>query len=164
MAGGTQGNLFGTNLGDKDAFTQKLSPTGQMASAKVGHPSPYKSLQFAWSGQRIALSYPPVLANRLPYVYAGYLCSGIPGAKVSRTAKKEMVIEGRGKQVVINPNLLTYQINGKAHKMSAKPVMVGTDCYVPLDVMKTVLPYPVHFDAKAQTVHFDPPQKKVAWK
>lgn len=146
IAGDTQGNLFGANAGGDDAFIQKLSPTGQMASAKVSHPTPYKPLLFAWSGQRLALSYPPMLANKLPYVYAGYLCSGIPGAKVSRTAKKQMVIQGRGKQVVINPNSLIYQINGKSRKMSAKPVMVGTECYVPLDVMKAVLPYPVHFD------------------
>ena len=164
IAGDTQENLYGTNAGGDDAFIQKLSPTGQMASAKINPPSPCKPLLFAWSGQRLTLSYPPLLANKIPYVYAGYLCSGIPGAKVIRTAKKQMVVEGRGKQVVINPNSLAYQINGKSRKMSAKPVMVGTECYVPLDVMKAVLPYPVHFDAKAQTVHFDPPQLKVARK
>jgi saccharopine dehydrogenase-like NADP-dependent oxidoreductase len=46
--------------------------------------------------------------------------------------------------------------------MSAKPVLVNGQCYVPLDVMKAVLPYPVSYEAKRQRVRFDPPQKKVA--
>ena len=164
VAGVTNGNLYAQSTGGGDIFLQKVSPIGQMAKASVHFTEPHKTLLFAWAGERLSLLYPPVLANKLPYVYAGYLCSGIPGAKVSRTVRKQMVIEGWGKQVVINPNSLTYQINGKSRKMSAKPVMVGTECYVPLDVMKAVLPYPVHFDAKARTVHFDPPQKKVARK
>jgi len=73
-----------------------------------------------------------------------------------------MVIEGQRKQIVITQGSRTYEINGKAHKMTTKPVMVGNECYVPLDMMKAVLPYPVRYDAKALTVHFDPPQKKVA--
>jgi hypothetical protein len=164
VAGDTAGNLFGTNAGGHDAIIQKLSPSGQMASAKLTHSSPYKSLLFAWSGQSLTLSYPPVLANHRPYFYAGYLCSGIPGAKVRQIASRQIVVEGPSKQVVITPNALLYRINGKPHKMSAKPVMVGNRCYVPLDVMKAVLPYPVHYEAKAQTVHFDPPLRKMAQK
>jgi hypothetical protein len=162
LAGNTQGALFATNAGGKDAFIQRINSSGQTASANLHKLSPYKPLLFAWSGLTINLSYPPLLANKKPYVYAGYLCSGIPGAKVQKLAAGRLAILGHNRQVVIDPHSRTYQINGKPRQMSAKPVLVNGQCYVPLDVMKAVLPYPVSYEAKRQRVRFDPPQKKVA--
>ena len=162
VVGGTTGDLFASNSGGEDAFIQKISPSGQVVSARPHESSPYKPLLFAWSGQNISLNYPPLLVNRQPYAYVGYLCSGIPGARVQRLAAGWIAIEGHGKQVVIDPHSLIYQFNGKTHKMSAKSVLVNGRWYVPLDVMKAVLPYPVSYEAQAQRIRFDPPQVKRA--
>ena len=135
-----------------------------MAMAVKRHPLGDKPLLVAWASKNVRLTYPPLLMQGKPYLYAGYLCSGIPCAKVVNGGAKGFAVLGRNRQVLIQPGAKTYHLNGKARQMSTRAVLVDGDCYVPLDVMKAVLPFPIRYDAKARTVRFDPPRLKQASK
>lgn len=56
----------------------------------------------------------------------------------------------------------SYTTDSQTKRMSAKSVVIKGRCYVPLDVMQTLLGGKRSNEAKTQTVRHDPPPKKVA--
>ena len=124
----------------------------------------HKPLKFRWTGDETQISYPPHLVHQAPYMATAYLGYGVPGVKITMTQGKQVVISGPGRQVSLRLSSRTYQVNGQTKQMSAKPVLVNGRCYVPLDVMQAVLGGKWHYEAKTQTVRYDPPQVKQAAK
>ena len=98
------------------------------------------------------------------FMYAGYLTYNSPGGKMTAGRDKRITISGPTRRTTFNITSRDYSFNGKTKQMSTKPILINDRCYVPLDVMQTVLGGKWNYDAKAKTVRYDPPQKKVARK
>ena len=108
------------------------------------------------AGKETKLNCAPLLIGKQAYVDATYLCYGLPSAKMIIKASKQIAIEGKKRQISFGVNSQIYQVNGKTKQMSAKPVLVNGRCYVPLDVMQTVLGGQWSYDKQTQTVRYDP--------
>ena len=132
------------------------------ADKRLKAPIRQNYLKFAWHSTSTQLNYMPLLINDNSYMYTGYLSSGAERVDMIITDGKRIIINGRKRKIDFALNSQSYTIDGKAKQMSTKPILINDRCYVPLDVMQTVLGGKWSFDAKTQTVRYDPPQKKVA--
>ena len=114
------------------------------------------SLKLTTKAGQVSLNYPPLAIHGEAYLYANYLCEGVPDAKISTKLGEQIDITSKSRQVSLRLNSQSYRVNGQARQMSAKPVLLNGRCYVPLDVVQTVLGGKWSYDAKAQTVRYDP--------
>lgn len=96
------------------------------------------------------------------FMYAGYLTYDSPGGKMTVGSDKQITVSGPKRRTTFNISSREYRSNGQTKRMSTKPILINDRCYVPLDVMQTVLGGKWSYDAKTQTVRYDPPQKKLA--
>lgn len=177
FAGGTVGSPFGPSAGGDDIFIQKLNAGSQMASLKrqmsklakftpdafgVKGPkrrnSTDKALAFAWNGKTTPLNLPPLLIAAQPYMYVGYLRYDMGKTKITLGKYGNISIIGKNRQINLHLNDANYQLNGQPQKMAGKPILKNGRCYVPLDVMRKVLPVSVRYEAEAKQVRFDPPR------
>lgn len=108
------------------------------------------------SNRKITLAYPPILWNGRPYLYIGYLCYPRQRAEPLRSSSGRLVLRASAGQVVIDPNSRRYTVNGQPRKMERLPLRVAGLCYVPLDVVKAVMPFRTRYDAGSRVVAFDP--------
>lgn len=179
LAGGTNVSLFGLCAGGDDIFIQRLDANGQVAklappslpqsklfidalgvrSPQTKQPS-QKTAQCAWAGEVIKLNYPPVLVGSRPYMYVGYtgVATRQSRVMVSKGNGKQVTVVSRERQVCVHYGSSDFSLNGKMHRMSGKPMLIGHACYVPLEVVQASVPIPVHYDAKSKRVNFDPPR------
>ena len=149
----------------KKLTTQRLTSVNKLrAQIAKKHEDMNKSLKFLWANKNDRLVYLPLLITSQPYMSANYLCYGAADAKIAMTKGKQVTVKGQDRQVSFNLNSLTYQVNGQPKQMSARPVLINGRCYVPLDMMNAVLPGKFTYEAKAQTVRYDPPHPKQASK
>ena len=178
LAGGTTISLFGPCAGGEDIFIQRLNSSGQMAKALgVGLPrskfivdalglrstnvkQPTKNiLQCSWAGKAVALNYPPVLVGNHPYMYIGYTGIATKNSRtiVGKDEYKQVSVVSRERQVVVNYGSTSYSLNGQTNKMPLKPIAIGKECYVPLEVIQAAVPIPVRYDSKTRRIAFNPP-------
>lgn len=122
------------------------------------------SLKLTTKAGQVSLNYPPLAIHGEAYLYANYLCEGVPDAKISTKLGEQIDITSKSRQVSLRLNSQSYRVNGQARQMSAKPVLLNGRCYVPLDVVQTVLGGKWSYDAKAKTVRYDPPPVKMGSK
>jgi hypothetical protein len=123
-----------------------------------------KPLCFQWSHTVAMLNYPPYLVGKKPYMCLTYLSYGVSGVKITITQAKQVAVASLERQVSLSLNSQSYQVNSQPKKMSSKPIILNGRCYVPMDVMQTVLGGKWSYEAKAQTVRYDPPQIKQAYR
>jgi len=178
LAGGTTISLFGPCAGGEDIFIQRLNSNGQMAKALgIGLPKsksivdalglrstnikqPTKNiLQCSWAGKAVALNYPPVLVGNHPYMYIGYTGIATKNSRtiVGKDEYKQVSVVSRGRQVVVNYGSTRYSLNGQTNKMPLKPIAIGNECYVPLEVIQAAVPIPIRYDSKTKRIAFNPP-------
>lgn len=140
--------------------TQSFSLTRKAIARK--HNPLLKELQFAWAGQLSKLNYSPVSVGKTAYVCMDYL--GYHSANIKVTTKGNCYnINGLQRHITFKLDSRMYLINGQTKQMSVKPVFVNGRCYVPLDVMQTVLGGQWSYDKQTQIVRYDP-RKPVATK
>lgn len=177
LAGGTVGSPFGPAAGGDDIFIQRLNANSQVASAKhqlsnLAKSTPdafgvsvYKSpsltdkvLAFAWNGKTMPLNLPPLLVAEQPYMYVGYLRYDMGRTTIKFSQHGNISVIGKNRQINLHLNDANYQLNGQTQKMAGKPIIQNGRCYVPLDVVRKVLPVSVRYEAEAKQVCFDPPR------
>ena len=124
-----------------------------MAKRSASRPA---SLGFLWGGAHTRLSYPPLLIHGHPYLWVGYLCYGEPRARAAYNRTGSVEVHGAGRNLRVGTQSTRWRLNGINHRSAAAAVMVDGHCYVPLDVVGSMLPFTVHYDARKKQVSFEP--------
>lgn len=112
-------------------------------------------LKFVWAGQPLTLNHSSLSVGNRAYVLADYLCSRSPASKITKKGS-DFHVNGQAQDTSFRVGSQVYQINGQTKRMSGTPLLLNGLCYVPLDVMQAVLGGEWSYDAKAQTVRYDP--------
>jgi hypothetical protein len=129
----------------------------QVRKAKLSYPQ----LELRLNGDNTDLMFPALQIWGHPYFYVGYLCYGDPKAKLT-IRNQTLQFTSPTRRLTSHLKEQTYKLNGQTKRMLSKPMIVNGRCYIPMDVMQTVLGGKWSYDAKAQTVHYDPLQVKQA--
>ena len=137
---------------------QKSNLFAELCLQEAQNQTDYKPLYslILIAGKETKLNCAPLLIKKQAYFDAAYLCYGLASAKMVIKTSKQIAIEGQKRQVSFGVNSQIYQVNGQTKRMSAKPVFINGRCYVPLDVMQTVLGGQWSYDKQTQTVRYDP--------
>lgn len=118
--------------------------------------APVSALAVKQDGKIVHPNCPPVLIQNIPFFQTNYLCVGLPNACVKTAGRPNTItISGKARKIVISCTSASYSINRKQCKASAKPVKIGAEYFVPLDVFAAVAPMTVKYDAASRTVSID---------
>lgn len=135
---------------------KRSAENGSVTAQEMGQDQKaFQQLKFQIRGEDTSLMFPPLQILGHPYFYVSYLRHNTPVRKF-RSGDETFLATDPRRELISQPHHRTYQINGQTRRMSAKPVLFNGRCYVPLDVVQAVLGGKWSYDAKAQTVRYDP--------
>lgn len=112
---------------------------GKGLPCAVDRVRPKKRIRPPTIRSNVALSIPPVLIHRVPYLYVGYLAHGDPvRAKRYQRGGRVSIMSPVG-LVCFEAGSRRYRINGRERTLSAPPVILERRMYVPVEAFVGVL-------------------------
>jgi len=150
------------SIGDGVGKNPRSSFNALRARMKSVNRSSPQEIKCLWDGKEVKLNHPAYMISGKPYLYAGALCYGLSDARLNAQGNHQYSVTSAKRRIDFTPDSDNYVFNGKHYRLIAKPVLLKGQCYVPLEMVRQIMPNLVAHDVTANELRFQPQRDQQA--